>query len=94
MGCGGNLMGGKMGQREKLSLVYDADGSIGVVMEFSESDFEAYSMPHLALVGAFQTKAQAAQALGDLLFNSSERRRWCCPAIASEFTMRRLPSAD
>jgi hypothetical protein len=61
-------MGGKMGQREKLSLVYDADGSIGVVMEFSESDFEAYSMPDLALVGAFQTKAQAAQALGDLLF--------------------------
>ena len=59
-----------MGQREKLSLVYDADGSIGVVMEFSESDFEAYSMPDLALVGAFQTKAQAAQALGDLLLNS------------------------
>jgi hypothetical protein len=52
-----------MGQREKLSLVYDADGSIGVVMEFSESDFEAYSMPDLALVGGFQTKAQAAQAL-------------------------------
>jgi hypothetical protein len=45
------------------------------VMEFSESDFEAYSMPDLALVGAFQTKAQAAQALGDLLFNSSQRRR-------------------
>jgi hypothetical protein len=68
-------MGGKMSQREKLSLVYDANGSIGVVMEFSESDFEAYSMPDLALVGAFQTKAQAAQALGDLLFNSSQRRR-------------------
>jgi hypothetical protein len=68
-------MGGKMSQREKLSLVYDADGSIGVVMEFSESDFEAYSMPDLALVGAFQTKAQAAQALGDLPLNSSQRRR-------------------
>ena len=38
-------MGGKMGQRQKLMFVYDADGSIGVVMEFSESDFEAYSMP-------------------------------------------------
>jgi hypothetical protein len=51
-----------MGQREKLSLVYDADGSIGVVMEFSESDFEAYSMPDLALVGAFQTKAGRASS--------------------------------
>ena len=60
-------MGGKMGQREELTFVYDGDGSIGVVMEFSESDFEAYSMPDLALVGAFQTKAQAAQALGNLL---------------------------
>ena len=60
----GNLAGGAdMGQREKLTFVYDADGSIGVVMEFSESDFEAYSMPDLALIGAFQTKAQAAQAL-------------------------------
>ena len=36
---------------------------------------EAYSMPDLALVGAFQTKAQAAQALGNLLLNSSQRRR-------------------
>jgi hypothetical protein len=54
---------GKMPQREKLLFVYDADGSIGVVMEFSEVDFEAYSMPDLALVGTFQTKAQAAQAL-------------------------------
>ena len=53
----------KMKQREKLTVVYDADGSIGVVMEFSESDFEAYSMPDLALIGAFRTKAQAAQAL-------------------------------
>jgi hypothetical protein len=52
-----------VGQREKLRFVYDANGSIGVVMEFSESDFEAYSMPDLTLVGAFQTKAQAAQAL-------------------------------
>jgi hypothetical protein len=52
-----------MAQREKLMFVYDADGSIGVVMEFSESDFEAYSMPDLALIGAFRTKAQAAQAL-------------------------------
>jgi hypothetical protein len=43
-----------MGKREKLTFVYD---------EFSENDFEAYSMPDLALVGAFQTKAQAAQAL-------------------------------
>jgi hypothetical protein len=47
----------------QLTFVYDAEGSIGVVMEFSESDFEAYSMPDLALEGAFQTKAQAAQAL-------------------------------
>jgi|EndMetStandDraft_8_1072994.scaffolds.fasta_scaffold1037759_1 hypothetical protein len=52
-----------MAQREKPIFVYDADGFIGVVMEFSESDFEAYSMPHLALIGAFRTKAQAAQAL-------------------------------
>jgi hypothetical protein len=52
-----------MWHRDKLTLVYDAEGSIGVVMEFSERDFEAYSMPDLALVGAFQTKAQAAQAL-------------------------------
>jgi hypothetical protein len=44
-----------LAQREKLMFVYDADGSVGVVMEFSESDFEAYSMPDLAL--------QAAQAL-------------------------------
>jgi len=52
-----------MGKREKLTFVYDTDGSIGLVIEFSESDFEAYSMPNLALVGAFQSKAQAAQAL-------------------------------
>jgi hypothetical protein len=52
-----------MAQRDKLMFVYDADGSIGVVMQFSEGDFEAYSMPDLALIGAFQTKAQAAQAL-------------------------------
>jgi hypothetical protein len=52
-----------MRQRERLIFVYDANGSIGVVMEFSESDFEAYSMPDLALIGAFQTKVQAAQAL-------------------------------
>ena len=52
-----------MAQREKPIFVYDADGSIGVVMEFSESDFEAYSMPDLALIGAFRTKVQAAQAL-------------------------------
>jgi hypothetical protein len=52
-----------MVQRENLIFVYDADGSIGVVMEFSESDFEAYSMPDLVLIGAFQTKAQAAHAL-------------------------------
>ena len=53
-----------MAKREKLMFVYDADGSTGVVMEFSESDFEAYALPDLALVGVFQTKAQAAQALG------------------------------
>jgi hypothetical protein len=52
-----------MAQREKLMFVYDAVGSVGVVMEFSESDFEAYSMPDLALIGTFRTKAQAAQAL-------------------------------
>jgi hypothetical protein len=52
-----------MCQRERFTFVCDANGSIGVVMEFSESDFEAYSMPDLALIGAFQTKAQAAQAL-------------------------------
>ena len=56
-----------MGQRENLTFVYDANGAIGVVMEFSESDFEAYSMPDLALIGAFQTKAQAAQALATTL---------------------------
>jgi hypothetical protein len=55
-----------MGRREKLILVYGAHGSIGVVMEFSEGDFEAYSMPGLALIGAFQTKAQAAEALATL----------------------------
>ena len=32
-----------MWQRERFTFVYDADGSIGVVMEFSESDFEAYT---------------------------------------------------
>jgi hypothetical protein len=59
-----NLLGGKWASgMEKLTFVYDAHGSIGVVMEFSESDFEAYSMPDLALVGAFSTKAQAAQAI-------------------------------
>lgn len=52
-----------MRPREKLTFVYDADGSIGVVMEFSECDFEAYSMPDFALIGTFQTKAQVAQAL-------------------------------
>jgi hypothetical protein len=52
-----------MGKPEKLTLVCDANGSIGIVLEFSDTDFEAYSMPDLALVGAFQTKAQAAQAL-------------------------------
>jgi len=61
----GNLLcGAEMGKPEKLTLVCDADGSIGVVLEFSDCEFEAYSMPDLALVGAFQTKAQAAQALG------------------------------
>jgi hypothetical protein len=62
---GKNLLSGGVGimDREKLTFVYDADGAVGVVMEFSESEFEAYSMPDLALVGAFQTKAQAAQAL-------------------------------
>ena len=59
----GNLCCVDMAQREKQIFVYDANGSIGVVMEFSESDFEAYSMPDLALIGAFRTKAQAAQAL-------------------------------
>jgi hypothetical protein len=49
-----------MGKPEKLTLVCDANGSIGIVLEFSDTDFEAYSMPDLALVGAFQTKAQAA----------------------------------
>jgi hypothetical protein len=53
----------EMRKREKLTFVHDASGSIGVVMEFSESDFEAYSMPDLALIGAFQTKTQAAEAL-------------------------------
>jgi len=56
-----------MGERENLTFVYDANGSVGVVMQFSESDFEAYSMPDLALIGAFQTKAQAAQALATTL---------------------------
>jgi hypothetical protein len=61
-----------MPKREKLTFVHNADGCVGVVMEFSESDFEAYSMPDLALVGAFQTKAQAAQALGT---GGRQRRR-------------------
>jgi len=52
-----------MRKREKLSFVHDTCGAIGVVMEFSETDFEAYSMPDLALIGAFRTKAEAAQAL-------------------------------
>lgn len=64
--CTTNLLRCKMGRREKLILVYGAHGSIGVVMEFSEGDFEAYSMPDLALIGAFQTKAQAAEALATL----------------------------
>jgi hypothetical protein len=72
-GVGENLVGGKMGQREKLTFVYDADGSIGVIMEFSRSDFEAYSMPDLTLVGAFQTKVQAAQAL-----NTRTQSPICC----------------
>ena len=62
-----NLLRWKMGRRDNLTFVCDADGAIGVVMEFSESDFEAYSMPDLALIGAFQTKAQAAQALATTL---------------------------
>ena len=64
LGNGGAVNGGAvMLQREKLTFVYDADGAIGLVIEFSKSDFEAYSMPDLDLVGAFQTKVQAAQAL-------------------------------
>jgi len=62
-GSGNLCVGVDIAQREKPIFVYDANGSIGVVMEFSESDFEAYSMPDLALIGAFRTKAQAAQAL-------------------------------
>ena len=62
-GCKICCWGTEMWQREKFTFVYDADGSIGVVTEFSENDFEAYAMPDLALVGAFQTKAQAVQAL-------------------------------
>jgi hypothetical protein len=46
-----------MAHCEKLMFVYDAEGAIGLVIQFSESDFDAYSMPDLALVGAFQTKA-------------------------------------
>jgi len=49
--------------REKPIFAYDAGGSIGLEMAFSDSDFEAYSMPDLALIGTFRTKAQAAQAL-------------------------------
>ena len=49
--------------REKPIFAYDAGGSIGLEMAFSDSDFEAYSMPDLALVGTFQTKAGAVQAL-------------------------------
>jgi hypothetical protein len=64
--CITNLLRCKMRQREKLIFVYGAHGSIGVVMEFSEGDFEAYSMPDLALIGAFKTKAQAAEALATL----------------------------
>ena len=59
---GKSVVGYGNGAQEKLTFVYDADGSIGIVMEFSEGDFGAYSLPDLALVGAFQTKGQAAQA--------------------------------
>jgi hypothetical protein len=52
-----------MAHCENLMFVYDVNGPIGLVIQFSESDFEAYSMPDLALVGTFQTKAEAAQAL-------------------------------
>ena len=55
--------GTQMRDRDKLTFVYDANGSVGVVREFSETAFEAYSMPDLAMMGAFRTKAQAAQAL-------------------------------
>ena len=44
-------------------FVYGAEGAIGLVIQFSERDFEAYSMPDLALVGTFETKAEAVQAL-------------------------------
>jgi len=52
-----------MAHCEKLMFVYDAEGAIGLVIQFSENDFEAYSMPDLALVGTFETKAEAVQAL-------------------------------
>src|SRR5262249_8264330 len=76
------LGGADMGQREKLTFVYDADGSIGVVIEFSGSDFEAYAMPDLALVGAFQTKALAAEALAvrsgqPIQDRCNPSNRWC-----------------
>ena len=38
-----------MPKRQKLTLLCDADGSIGVVMEFADDDCEAYAMPDLAL---------------------------------------------
>jgi hypothetical protein len=46
-----------MAHCENLKFVCDANGLTGLVIQFSESDFDAYSMPDLALVGAFQTKA-------------------------------------
>jgi hypothetical protein len=33
-----------MAQREKLMFVYDADGSVGVVMEFSRLAFASWAM--------------------------------------------------
>ena len=45
----GITWGRVMQKRQKLTLVCDADGSIGVVMEFADDDCEAYAMPDLAL---------------------------------------------
>jgi hypothetical protein len=56
--CKGNPWpSAEMAHCENLKFVCDANGPTGLVIQFSESDFDAYSMPDLALVGAFQTKA-------------------------------------
>jgi hypothetical protein len=49
----------------KVDIGYaNADGSIGVVMEFADDDFEAYAMPDLALRGRFQDQGAGCPSSG------------------------------